>query len=144
MCKRDGRLIAPPHELPGSDERGLEMWQKLTVFCSSAARHEGRPLSLEIVRRLRASDAAGATSLRGVWGFHGDHAAHGDRLLALRRHVPVCTIAVDTPPRIARAFQIIDELTSRQGLVTSEMVPALSAMSESERHGGLRLARHDF
>ena len=49
----------------------------------------GRPLHLEIIRRLRASDAAGATSLRGVWGFHGDQPPHGDKLLQIRRHVPV-------------------------------------------------------
>jgi hypothetical protein len=46
-------------------------------------------LTLEIIRRLCASRAAGATSLRGIWGFHGDHAPHGDRPLRLRRGVPV-------------------------------------------------------
>jgi PII-like signaling protein len=144
VCKRDGRLLARPHSLPETDEHGLAMWQKLMVYTSEAATVDGRPLSLEIVRRLRRSDLAGATSLRGVWGFHGDHPPHGDRLLQLRRHVPVVTIAVDTPPRTARAFEIIDELTGEHGLVTSEMVPAMTALSSSERVGGLRLARHDF
>ena len=92
----------------------------------------------------RESDAAGATSIRGIWGFHGEHEPHGDRFLQLRRHVPVVTIVIDTPERIARSFQIIDELTAEHGLVTSEMVPAATAMSETERRGGLRLARHDF
>lgn len=144
VCKRDGLLLARPHSLPGTDERGLAMWQKLMVYTSQAATHGGRPLSLEIIRRLRRSELAGATSLRGVWGFHGDHPPHGDKLFQLRRHVPVVTIAVDTPPRTARAFEIIDELTTEHGLVTSEMVPAVAALSESERVGGLRLARHDF
>jgi PII-like signaling protein len=144
VCKRDGVLLARPHTLPGRDERGLAIWQKLMVYTSQAATHQGRSLSLEIVRRLRQSDLAGATSLRGVWGFHGDHLPHGDKLLQLRRHVPVVTIAVDTPPRTARAFAIIDELTTEHGLVTSEMVPAVAALSESERRGGLRLARHKF
>jgi PII-like signaling protein len=58
--------------------------------------------------------------------------------------VPVVTITVDTPPRTARAFHIIDELTTEHGLVTSEMVPAVAALSESEQVGGLRLSRHDF
>ena len=114
------------------------------VYTSQSATHEGRPLNLEIIRRLRRSDAAGATSLRGIWGFHGDHAPHGDRFFQLRRHVPVVTITVDTPERTARSFEIIDELTTEHGLVTSEMVPAMSALSESERVGGLRLARHDY
>jgi PII-like signaling protein len=144
LCKRDGELLAAPQELPGTDEHGLSLWQKLMVYTSHAAMHDGRPLHVEIVRRLRESDAAGVTALRGVWGFHGDHAPHGDRFLQIRRHVPVVTIAIDTPERTARSFEIIDELTREHGLVTSEMVPAMSAISETERRGGLRLAGHDF
>ncbi len=144
VCKRDGRMLATPHALPASDAQGLGLWQKLTVFTSQSATHEERPLALEIVRRLRESDAAGATNLRGIWGFHGEHAPRGDRLLQIRRHVPLMTITIDTPERIARSFQIIDELTDEHGLVTCEMVPAMSAMSETECRGGLRLADHLF
>lgn len=144
VCKRDGELLATPHELPGTDEHGLAMWQKLMIYTSHSATHGGHPLHHAIIRRLRESDAAGATTLRGIWGFHGDHAPHGDRLFQIRRHVPVCTITVDTPERTARSFEIIDELTSEHGLVTSEMVPAFRAMSENGNSGGLRLASHEF
>jgi PII-like signaling protein len=144
VCKRDGELLATPHELPGTDEHGLALWQKLMVYTSNSATVAGQPLHLMIVRRLREAGAAGATCLRGVWGFHGNHAPHGDKLLQIRRHVPVCTIAIDTPERTARSFQIIDELTSEHGLVTSEMVPAVAAISPSETRGGLRLANLDF
>jgi PII-like signaling protein len=144
VCKRDGELLATPHELPGTDEHGMALWQKLMVYTSNSATRAGQPLHLAIVGRLREAGAAGATSLRGIWGFHGDHAPHGDKLLQIRRHVPVCTIAIDTPERTARSFQIIDELTSEHGLVTSEMVPAVTAISESQTRGGLRLADHDF
>jgi PII-like signaling protein len=144
VCKREGELLATPHELPGIDERGLALWQKLMVYSSNSATYAGQPLHLAIVRRLREAGAAGATCLRGIWGFHGNHAPHGDKLLQIRRQVPVCTIAIDTPERTARSFQVIDELTSDHGLITSEMVPAVAAMSHSETHGGLRLANHDF
>lgn len=141
ICKRDGRLIAAPQEPPAVDERGRAMWQKLTIVTSAAARHQGRPLHLELVDRLRRSRASGATSLRGIWGFHGSHAPHGDKLLALRRHVPMLTVVIDTPQGIGRVFPIVDELTGEGGLVTSEMVPALMAITAAERHGGLQLAR---
>ena len=145
VCKRDGQLLAPPTPLPTTDERGLAMWQKLMVYASEQARHGRSPLHVALVRRLRESGASGATCLRGVWGFHGDHPPHGDRLLQLRRHVPVVTIIVDTPERIAESFKIVDELTDAAGLVTSEMVPAMASLSEGERQrGGLRLARHRF
>jgi PII-like signaling protein len=144
VCKRDGELLARPHELPAVDEHGLAMWQKLTIITSGAATVNGRTVHSELIRRLRASDAAGATSLRGVWGFHGDHAPHGDKLFQARRHVPVVTIVIDTPERSAAWFEIADELTAERGLVTSEMVPAMTALTEQRTTGGLRLARHRF
>ena len=79
--------------------------------------------------------------LRGIWGFHGDHEPHGDKWIQLARRVPVTTIVVDAPDRIAASFEIIDELTSEHGLVTSELVPALVSIDAGERVGGTALAR---
>jgi PII-like signaling protein len=106
VCKRDGRSVADPGQ-------GGPL-EKLMVYGS--AHH------LELVRRLRTHGARGATSLRGMWGFHGDHAPHGDRLIQLRRNAPTVTVLVDTPEGIARSFEIVDELTRERGLVTSELV----------------------
>jgi PII-like signaling protein len=142
VCKRSGELLARPHELPGTDEHGLRLWQKLMVYSSESATLDGRPLHLEIIRRLRASDAAGATSLRGIWGFRSDRPPRGDKLFQIRRHVPVVTTIIDTPERIERSFAIVDEVTREHGMVTSEVVPAMTAMSATRTHGGLRLARH--
>jgi PII-like signaling protein len=144
VCKRDGERLAEPHALPGTDEHGRPIWQKLMVYASEQAKHGGRPVYQELVRRLRETGAAGATTLRGIWGFHGDHAPHGDRFFSLRRQVPTVTILVDEPDRIAAAFEIVDELTDEQGLVTSEMVPALASLAEREQRGRLQLARHRF
>jgi PII-like signaling protein len=123
VCKRDGQLLATPHALPGTDEHGLALWQKLMIYSSEQARHDGHPLHRVLVRRLRQSQVAGATSVRGIWGFHGDHAPHGDKLLQLRRHVPVVTIIVDTPDRIGRAFEIVDEVTSESGSSPAKWCP---------------------
>jgi PII-like signaling protein len=144
LCKRDGQLLAEPDELPGVDERGLGIWQKLMVHSSETARNDGKPLHRALVKRLRAANVAGATSMRGVWGFHGDHPPHGDKLLQVHRGVPAVTIVVERPERIAAAFRIIDEMTAERGLVTSELVPAATALSEQITTGGLRLARHRF
>lgn len=127
ICKRDGKLLCGPAALPGTDETGMALWHKLMVYTSEAAQCDGQPIHRAIVRRLRAAGISGATTLRGVWGFHGDHAPHGDRLLQLGRHVPVVTTVIDTPERIATAFSAIDELTREHGLVTSETVPARRA-----------------
>jgi PII-like signaling protein len=125
ICKRDGDLLCPPSALPADGEGGLPLWHKLMVYTSEAALVDGQPIHRAIVRRLRAAGISGATTQRGVWGFHGDHRPHGDRLLQLGRRVPAVTVIVDAPDRIAAAFAIIDELTREQGLVTSEVVPAI-------------------
>lgn len=140
LCKRDGRLLARPAALPAADPDGVPLWQKLTIHTSEGTRHEGVPIHRAIVEALRGQRAAGgATVLRGIWGFHGDHEPHGDRLFALGREVPVTTVVVDTPARIAASFDLIDALTGVHGLVTSEVVPAQVSIDGGLTQGGLTL-----
>jgi PII-like signaling protein len=140
VCKRDGARLAEPHHLPDTDHSGLGIWQKLMVYAEGAAQHDGSTLYVQLVRRLREAGAAGATALRGVWGYAGDHAPHGDRLLALRRRVPTLTVMVDTPAQTRRWFEIVDELTEETGLVTSELVPAMRMTAAGTVEGGLGLS----
>lgn len=143
VCKRDGQRLAEPHRLPEIDASGSGVWQKLMVYAGEQSRHEGRPLHHQLIRALREAGAAGATSLRGIWGYHGDHDPHGDVFWQLRRRVPVLTVIVDTPERTRDWFAIVDELTDETGLVSSEMVPAFRATGPHGERGGLTLARLD-
>lgn len=118
VCKRDGARLAEPRRAPGS-------WQKLMVHAPENARHEGHALYLALIRRLREEGAAGATALRGIWGYSGEREPHGDRFFSLRRGVPVVTVLVDRPDAIERWWHVIDEVTDEAGLVTSELVPAI-------------------
>jgi PII-like signaling protein len=145
LCKRDGELFARPQELPPTDSQGRNLWQKLMVHTSEVGHDEAQPIHRAIVARLMQSETArGATVLRGIWGFHGDHKPHGDKLFQLVRKVPVTTIVVDTPEAIARSFNIIDELTARHGLVTSEMVPAAMSLDGGQRAPETPLAEYDY
>ena len=140
VCKRDGVTLSEPHHVPATDPSGLGIWQKLMIYAGEQSRHGDRPLHTELIRALRRAGAAGATSLRGIWGYHGDHEPHGDVFWQLRRRVPVLTVIVDTPDRIRDWFAIVDEFTDETGLVTSELVPAYRVTGPQLRHGGLRLA----
>jgi PII-like signaling protein len=140
VCKRDGHLLAEPEALPGTDEHGRALWQKLMIYTSEATQHQGQPIHRAITRRLRAAGLSGVTTLRGVWGFHGDHRPHGDRVLSAARRVPAVTIVIDSPERMASAFAIVDELTAERGLVTAETIPAMRAAAAGRQKGGLRLA----
>jgi PII-like signaling protein len=145
VCKRDGALLARPHRLPTTDARGRAVWQKLMVHTSEATGRGGLPIHRALVRQLLESGMArGATVLRGIWGFQGNHKPHGDKLFQLARRVPVCTIIIDKPEWIVRSFDIVDELTAGHGLVTSEMVPAAVSIDGSRQHGGIRLASYDY
>lgn len=133
VCKRDGERLAGP----GPEALEAERWRKLTLYTSESALHGREPIHAQLIGRLREAGARGATSLRGVWGYHGDHAPHGDRLAQLRRRVPIVTSVIDTADRMPRWFAITDELTTETGLVTIENVPAASAFSHGHRVGEL-------
>lgn len=49
VCKRDGELLERPQALPGVDEHGLPLWQKLTIYTSESALHGGVPIHRGIV-----------------------------------------------------------------------------------------------
>lgn len=141
VCKRDGVVLARPDTLPGADDRGRPLHQKLMIYTSEDSLVDGVPVHRALIRRLRETkNASGATALRGMWGFHGSRPPHGDRLLQLTRRVPVTTIIVDTPDSIARSFDVVDEVTSRHGLVTSEMVPALVSIDTGTPRPRVELA----
>jgi PII-like signaling protein len=79
------------------------------------------------VRRLRSAGISGATTHRGLWGFHGDRPPHGDCFLQPGRRVPTATTMTLTAKRIVATFDVIEELTRERGPVSSETVPAVRA-----------------
>jgi len=125
VLKRDGVLLADFAESQAVDASGHANAQKLTVYAGEQARAEGQPLYSALVRRLRREGASGATVLRGLWGYHGEHQPHGERFWSVRRHVPVVTTVLDTPSNSRRWFEVVDEMTRETGLVTCELVPEL-------------------
>jgi len=142
ICKRDGQLLNRMQFLPATDSQGRSLFQKIMIFTSEDASYQGRPIHRQLTRWLRRSGASGSTTLRGVWGFHGDSPPHGDRPFQIGRRVPTLTVVIDTPDRIAAVFPIIDELTSERGLVTSELIPAARVRSNTGTVGDLGLADH--
>jgi PII-like signaling protein len=118
VCKRAGRRLADPagHAGPGQ-------WQKLMVYAPENTQAGGHALHVELIRRLRAAGADGATALRGLWGYQGTMRPQGDRLLSIRRRVPVVTTVIDAPDRAEQWFAIADDVTAETGVVTSELVP---------------------
>jgi len=145
VCKRDGQLLERPDALPGNDENGLPLFQKLMVYTSESARRNRVPIHRGLIRELGKRKAPdGATALRGIWGFQGDHQPHGDSVFSLSRRDPTLVVIIDTPANIAESFGVVDELTRDGGLVTSEMVPALVSDVADGGNCGPPMANHDY
>jgi PII-like signaling protein len=100
-------------------------WEKLTLFSS-----EPSGAHLRLIRELRRAGAAGATCLRGIWGYGGDAEPHGDRLLALRRRVPVVTSVVDEASRVEEWRELA---SSAGGVLIREGVPYASLHQKGKR-----------
>jgi PII-like signaling protein len=95
---------------------------RTTLVTSEIASHDRRPTYLELIDALRREGAPGATALRGVWGFRGTEAPHGDRVLALRRDVPVVVEVVDGPERAEEWRKLALSLTCEGDVVYSSVV----------------------
>ena len=126
LCKRDGQFVSRPETAARAADAGtgLTAQFKLTVYTSEAARHDGHPVHQSIVRSLNSAGIGGATTIRGIWGYHGDHAPHGDHFPRPARHVPVVTTVIAAPEQVSAAFDAIDQHTAERGLVTAEAVLA--------------------
>jgi PII-like signaling protein len=123
VLKRDGVLLGEPPWAPAPREPGGPVrWQKLVVHAAERSVGRSEALHGALVRRLRIEGAAGATVLHGHWGFQGAGRPHGERFWSLERHVPALTLVLDTPARMVRWVEIVDEMTAADALVTSEMV----------------------
>jgi PII-like signaling protein len=131
LCKRDGHFVSRPQLAAGAADAyadaGMSARLKLTIYTSEAARHDGQPVHQAIVRSLSSAAIVGATSVRGIWGYHGDHAPHGDH-----SHVPVVTTVIVAPELISAAFDVIDPLTAEHGLVTAESLLAARPTADAE------------
>ncbi len=139
VCKRGGERLVGVEQLAALQATAPGMWQKLMVHAGEQADSHGQPLHDALIRALRRAGAAGATSLRGIWGYSGDEPPHGDTFWQLRRRVPMLTLAIDTPERIASLWGIIERVTGSETVLTSEFVPAFRATADGRSWGRLEL-----
>ena len=95
---------------------------RVTYVTSEIEARGPHPCYLELIHRLREEGAAGATALRGVWGFRGATPPHGDRVLALRRDVPILVEAIDAPEAAARWRELALSFVGADDLVHSQPI----------------------
>jgi PII-like signaling protein len=95
---------------------------RVTYVTSEIEARGPHPCYLELIHRLREEGAAGATALRGVWGFRGVTPPHGDRVLALRRDVPILVEAIDAPEPATRWRELALSFVGADDVVHSQPI----------------------
>ena len=123
-CGGSSRIEGVSHHR-GAESGAPAAATRVTLVTSEVASHGGRPTYLEAVHTLRREGAPGATALRGVWGFRGGGTPHGDRVLALRRDVPVPIEVVDAPERAERWLELALSVAGEDDLVESQAIPRI-------------------
>jgi len=102
--------------------------RRVTLVTSEIAAGHAHPRYVELIHSLRREGAAGATALRGVWGFRGGGEPHGDRVLALRRDVPLIVEAIDTPEQAKRWRETALSIAGEEDVVHSQSVGQVFAL----------------
>ncbi len=119
--------VAPSSRIPRVRRHGAGA-VRVTLVTSEVASRGSHPAYLEFIHQLRREGAAGATAQRGVWGFRGDGEPHGDRVLALRRDVPMVVEVVDAPERAARWLEMARRFACAGDVVYAETVDEAIAL----------------
>jgi len=129
VCQRDGQVISRPQDFPSDQPGGRAARLTLTIYASGAARHDGQPAHRAIARQLERAGIESVTTVRGIWGFHADHAPHGDHFPRPSRHVPAVTTATVAREQVPAAFDAVT-LAAGRGLVTAQAVWAVQPAAE--------------
>ncbi len=96
----------------------------LRIFVGEQAKSGHRPLYEVLVMKAREMHLAGATVLRGPFGFgHSGH-VHSAKILDLSEDLPMVIEIVDTKDKIDAFLPVLDPMTGI-GLVTLEKVRIL-------------------
>jgi PII-like signaling protein len=113
--------VEPSSRIEGESLHGAPA-TRVTYVTSEIATSGAHPRYLELIHRLREGGAAGATALRGAWGFRGATPPHGDRVLALRRDVPILVEAIDALETAARWREIALSVAGADDVVHSQQI----------------------
>jgi len=106
----------------------------LRIFIGESDKADGRPLYEAIVKEAREFGLAGATVLRGFYGFGAASRIHTSKVLRLSEDLPIIVEIVDAQDKIEQFLPILDKMIA-EGLVTLEKVRIMAYRHGSEKKG---------
>jgi PII-like signaling protein len=93
----------------------------MRIFIGESDRWHEVSLYDAIVKRLRMLDVAGATVYRGIYGYGAKGHTHKESFWHLSKDLPIMISVVDTPERIDRAVQVVEEMLTDGLIVLSDV-----------------------
>ncbi len=97
--------------------------QKLMrIFIGSDDTYNGLPLFKAIVNHCKEKGIAGATVIRGIYGYGSSSIIHSSRTLALSQDLPIIIEIIDTMEKIEDILPDIEEMIKdAHGIITLEL-----------------------
>jgi len=103
----------------------LEGKQKLIrIFIGESDRYKNMPLYKAIVNMCREERIAGATVLRGIYGYGASSVIHSSRTLALSNDLPIVVEIIDFEEKINHILPNIETMVEH-GLITMELADVI-------------------
>lgn len=103
----------------------LEGKQKLLrIFIGERDRYEGIPLYKAIVNKCLEHKIAGATVIRGIYGYGASSRLHSSKLLTLSEDLPLIVEIVDKEEKLNDFLKVLEKMLDH-GLITLEMAEVI-------------------
>ena len=101
--------------------------QKLMrIFIGGNDTYKGTPLFKAIVNFCKEQGIAGATVIRGIYGYGGSSVIHSSRTLALSQDLPVIIEVIDSMENIEKILPDIEEMIKdTHGIITLELAEVI-------------------
>jgi PII-like signaling protein len=97
--------------------------QKLMrIFIGEDDTYNGKPLFKVIVNYCKENGIAGATVIRGIYGYGASSTIHSSRTLALSQDLPIIIEIIDTMENIEKILPDIETMIKdTHGIITLEL-----------------------
>jgi PII-like signaling protein len=94
---------------------------RIKIYTSENHKLDNKPLYETVVKKALELQIAGATVVRGVYGYGVHHTIHSAKLLELSDNLPLIIEIVDVQEKLDRIMPLLDTLSGK-AVVTFEKI----------------------
>ena len=95
--------------------------KKVTVYVGEDVHQQNEPLYLAVLNYLFSHRVAGATVVKGVAGFGGEHHLHTSRILEMSENLPIRMEFIESDETLGTLLPALRELVTEGLIVVSDV-----------------------